>query len=443
MTGRSRTAWALVRGAVLAGAVLAGLLAPRTFGAPAPRAERDPAVRRAAGRPARDDTRIPATLGSAYGPSRGDSPVYPRQEVPLRFDHDRHVHGLGLACVRCHTKAPSSRRTADDLLPPARTCDGCHGSDHTLGAVPGPGAPACATCHVGAKGRSITAVVHAPPALLHFDHRAHLARGARCEGCHTDMRGVGLATTLQLPREAACLSCHDGMTAPADCALCHPARADGRLVVRARDDRSLPVLVPRARSPWGMAHDLAFVRDHAATAKARPEGCRTCHDDRFCIDCHAGAVRPMRIHAPSYLTTHAVDAAARTQDCASCHARQTFCLGCHERVGFSDRATGPFGVGGRGRVHPEAGWTGPPGAPQGHAFAAQTNLGACASCHTQDACLACHATTGAARPGLGASPHGPGFAGSSRCLALEARSRRTCLACHAPGDPKLACRPGP
>ncbi|RMG99118.1 MAG: hypothetical protein D6705_04140 [Deltaproteobacteria bacterium] len=442
--GRHERAMALMIVAAVAGlsAGTAGLAA-----APRPRAPVDdarrPEVRAAQGRPARDDFDVPATLGTAYGPAAADSPVYPRQTIPLRFDHDRHVRGVGLACVRCHRKAPTSRTPADDLLPSGRICDECHGSDHALGAGPkAAGQPACSACHVGATQASIRAVVDLPTPLLHFDHAAHLARGATCETCHGTMQGVRLATTLQLPREGTCLGCHDGLSAPSECGVCHPTRSDGRLVVRARDERTLPVLVPRGRSTWGMAHDLAFVRDHRAVAKARPDGCRTCHDEPFCIDCHAGAVRPMRIHAPSYLTTHAVDATAKTMDCAACHASQTFCLGCHERLGFGGRASGPFGIGGGGRVHPEAGWVGPKGAGQGHAFEAQRNLAACASCHTEDSCLACHATTGAKAPGIDADPHGPGFAGSSRCLALEARSRRTCLTCHAPGDPNLACLGG-
>ncbi len=434
--------WRWLQAAVLSGAAALGLAAGTTRAGPrrVPAAEHRPEVQRAEGRPDRTDGHVPATLGGAYGPRAAGSPVYPRQTIPLRMNHDRHVFELGLPCVRCHTAAPQSRTTTDDLFPAPATCDGCHGSDHRSATGPS-GGPPCRTCHVGAGARSIQRVVRAPPALLHFDHRAHLARGATCATCHGTMRGVRLATVLQLPREASCLTCHDGMTAPSTCDTCHPARTDGRLVVRARDDRRLPALVPRARSPWGMAHDLSFVRDHAAIAKAKPAACRTCHDDDFCRDCHAGVVRPMRIHAPSYLTGHATDAAAKVQDCASCHASQTFCLGCHERVGFGDRATGPFGVGGRARVHPASGWTGPPGAPGAHAFEAQRNLAACASCHSADTCLACHATSGAATPGLDANPHGPGFAGSSRCVALESRSRRTCLRCHAPGDPALACGP--
>jgi hypothetical protein len=280
--------------------------------------------------------------------------------------------------------------------------------------------------------------LRAPPALLQFDHAGHLARGATCAQCHGDMTQVRLATTLQLPAEASCLTCHDGVRARAECTVCHPSDAGGRMVTRARDDRVSPPLVPKGRSAWGMNHDLGFVENHASVAKARAQACTACHDDHFCQDCHSGPVRPMRLHSGDYLTLHAMDARAGRMDCQSCHRAQTFCLGCHERLGFADRAMGPWGPGGGRSFHP-TGWAGAPGQPQGHAFAAQRNVSTCVSCHSEDSCLGCHATTGAARPGLSVSPHGAGFANSARCTALSEHNRRACLKCHAPGDPQNDC----
>lgn len=294
-------------------------------------------------------------------------------------------------------------------------------------------------CHTRVEKGLVTAALEAPRPLLTFNHKLHLDRGGACEDCHGDMTKVRLATTLQLPREAACLTCHDGETATDRCGACHPTEAGGRLITRARDDRTRPRLVPQGRSAWGMAHDLAFVEDHAAIAKASGRLCDGCHDDDFCQECHAGAVRPMRIHAGDYLTLHAMDARANTQDCQSCHRTQTFCLSCHERLGFGARDHGDFGVGGPLRFHPN-GWAEPPGMPQGHAHAAQRNIGACASCHDEDSCLACHATSASARlPGLDVSPHGPSFATTARCQALAKSNHRVCLRCHVPGDPNNDC----
>ncbi len=415
----------------MASVLLAAGLGGLALGAPTgPPSE----ILRSGGEPERARGELTGTLGPSHGPRRPGAAVYPRQVLPIRFDHGKHL-ARGLDCQRCHRDVVRSRRVSDLNLPRGVVCDDCHGNQH---AVPRTEPANCEICHTQTKAGRVTATVHVPPALLRFDHAAHLARGTTCRTCHGDMSQVRLATTLQLPREATCLDCHDGIGASATCSVCHPTTTRGQLVTRARDDRVSAPLVPRGSSGWGMTHDLAFVEDHAAVAKGSPGACVACHHEPFCQDCHAGSVRPMRIHAGDYLTLHAMDARARTQDCQSCHRAQTFCLGCHERLGFGDRSTGTFGVGGGRTFHP-TGWAGSPGNPQRHAFAAQRAPATCVSCHDEDSCMSCHATSGGGRPGLDVSPHGPGFAGSARCDALESRNRRVCLKCHAPGMPELDC----
>lgn len=376
----------------------------------------------------------PATAAVTHGPVRGGSPVYPEQDIPLRFSHGQHL-ALGVACARCHAKIGESDKVSDFNFPTGAVCDSCHGAQH-----PRPAAEAarCEMCHTRVSEGRVTATLRAPKASLTFSHKRHMERGASCQSCHGDMTRVRMATVLQLPTEASCLSCHDGRKASGQCGVCHPTDGAGKLVTRSFSDRVAPALVPRGRAAHGAAHDLAFVEDHKGIAKANPQLCAQCHDETFCTDCHAGAVRPMRIHAGDYITTHALDARAATQDCQSCHRQQTDCLACHQRLGMGAGPDSRFGTGSSLRFHP-AGWDGPPDSPQSHAFAAQRNISACASCHTEDTCLACHATTGAARPGYNVSPHGPGFAGSIRCAALASNGHRVCLKCHEPGDPRNEC----
>lgn len=383
---------------------------------------------------ARARAEIPTTVGVGWGPTRHGSAVYPAQTLPLRFNHGQHL-ALGLVCQTCHVDIDGSRKASDNNFPRGQVCDRCHGDQHPRPQE----APAqCELCHTDVRGNRVTSGLRAPKPLLHFNHRLHAEKGSTCTDCHGDMRSVRLATTLQLPREQQCLTCHDGVEASARCGACHPTARDGRLVTRAVDDRSLPALIPRGQSAWGATHDLAFVEDHQAIAKAQPRLCESCHAETFCTDCHAGALRPLRLHPADYVQAHAVDATARAQDCQSCHRTQTFCLGCHERLGFGERSQGPFGVGGGLAFHPP-GWAGPPGQPQSHAHAAQRNLAACTSCHQEDSCLACHATTQGAMSGLGVNPHGPGFRQSPKCTALSNANRRVCLRCHAPGVPELEC----
>ncbi|KIG14776.1 Cytochrome c family protein [Enhygromyxa salina] len=378
----------------------------------------------------------PATAARSEGPRRPGGPVYPKQDIRVRMDHSLHL-AKGINCKQCHQRIDQSKLSSQNDLPTGEACDACHGDQHPR--VAAGEQPRCAECHTHVEEQRVTATTIFPRPHLSFSHQAHLARGADCGSCHGDMTKVGRATIAQLPKEATCLTCHDGKQASDTCSTCHPTGVDGRLLTVIGDDATMPKLLPKGATSRGAEHDLAFVEDHRGIAKANPELCASCHDDNFCADCHAGPIRPMRLHAGDYLTTHALDARANTQDCSSCHRLQTECRGCHLRMGVTAEGDeSAFGVGSPLRFHP-GDWSGPPGAPQGHALPAQRNISTCASCHTEDACLACHATTGAANPGLDASPHGPGFASSARCTALESRNRRVCLKCHAPGDIALEC----
>jgi hypothetical protein len=60
-----------------------------------------------------------------------------------------------------------------------------------------------------------------------------------------------------------------------------------------------------------------------------------------------------------------------------------------------------------------------------HAPAARQDLESCVSCHQQTDCLACHS----AQSGLGVSPHGPDFNGSS----INDRNKAMCKLCHISG----------
>jgi hypothetical protein len=64
-----------------------------------------------------------------------------------RFPHDRHGVSQGLACTDCHA-APSSRETADVLLPGIETCRRCHGGGPAAAAADRERVPSrCVDCH--------------------------------------------------------------------------------------------------------------------------------------------------------------------------------------------------------------------------------------------------------------------------------------------------------
>jgi hypothetical protein len=435
---------------------------------------------------------------AAAAAGREPSPVvYPPQIIPLTFDHAQHAHA-GIDCVRCHAAAASSTAAADDLMPAESACLPCHAIDR---AVPGKrvavGQPQarCDACHPGFEApereparagarareregeRSVPAPsppgvaaasgdagppevlsssppreparVVVPVAPLKFNHKLHLERGFGCAVCHAEVETRALATTADLPGMALCLACHDGKQASGRCSACHPTLSDGRL----RTSFPSGKLVPSGSLTGFDAHTGAFRSDHRVAGR-NERACATCHKQSECTDCHAaGVVRPAEIHPSDYASLHAVDARRNVPDCASCHRNQSFCLGCHQRLGVGADPEGgqpgrqpnnPFGTGTAVKHFHPPGWirdatgavlTAP--SPASHGFAAKRNLRACVSCHREESCLACHSAD--LSRSIGINPHGVGFAASGRCRALASRNQRACVKCHTPGAPELGC----
>lgn len=367
--------------------------------------------------------------------------VYPKQELPLKFSHQKHL-AKGMSCTSCHVGAEQSTQASTRLLPGGKHCDSCHGASHPP-PPPVKGQPKqprkCGMCHeLNARGLVAKSVV-APPARLRFSHKAH--QKTACARCHSNLAKVDLATRDHLPTEASCLECHDGKKQSNACQLCHPQSGSGKLSIRADRPAGMAPLMPSGSRRGPMAHDLRFVFDHANIARAQRDQCMSCHVEQFCSDCHGNGMRPLQLHPAGFLGTHGMDASTNTRACMSCHQQATDCRACHLRFGISDGRTlgqgpGPS-TGPRLAFHPP-GYASAAGISP-HASDARRNISACASCHSEDSCLGCHATQGASLPGLGATPHGSSFVSSGRCSALRA-NRRMCLKCHAPGSMALECR---
>lgn len=379
----------------------------------------------------------------------GPSPVvFPAQQLTIRFNHKRHVQELGLGCTACHDKARTSRQARDDLIPKGTRCDACHGSDHrNLDEVRSDATDLtgqCGFCHIGYVEGAALAPLEIPPPNLRFDHRKHVSRNIQCAQCHGEVQNIELATRDQLPRMRGCFRCHQ---APASsqgdargaCTTCHLTEPSGRVRTEFASGHLSP---PR----WlhDAEHGPDWIERHKAVAGADSQLCATCHSERFCTDCHDGRVRSRRVHPGDWLSQHPVAARLTDPNCTSCHREQTFCVGCHQRVGVT--MGGPFeNFSGRGRFHPsKAIWTDGPRGSGHHAWEAQRNLNACVSCHVEQDCAVCHATQGRGGRGGGpgearTNPHPPGFL--SRCGGALRKNARACLTCHTPGDQDLeSCR---
>ncbi|HUR58024.1 MAG TPA: cytochrome c3 family protein [Opitutaceae bacterium] len=375
----------------------------------------------------------------AQEPDNGPSSViFPPQRITIRMNHKTHVRELGETCVNCHRTARSSRQANDDLLPSGEVCDRCHQPNHgDLRAVTGTTdvLARCALCHAGYDpGAPLrVAAFEMPKPNLRFDHKAHADRNIACGQCHGSIEELEVATRDQLPRMKGCFGCH-AMTGAAQggaksaCNTCHLTDAAGQMKVLFSTGELKP---PR----WlgNAQHTADFLERHRAVAADNSALCASCHSERYCADCHDGRVRPRTVHPNDWISIHPIASRQNNPRCTSCHHEQSFCLGCHQRIGVA--MSGPNAA--LGKFHP-ANFATVNGRGAGHhAWEAQRNLSACVSCHTERDCAICHAASG--RGGLSVDPHPPSFRAS--CAAQLRRNGRPCLVCHEPSSAELeSCR---
>ena len=396
----------------------------------------------------------PGATAPDPGPSRT---IFPPEVLPIRFDHRKHMALPQASCAGCHPGGVTSKVATDRLLPSATRCDECHGTSHAdlLAVRAGPSTTGavgtCETCHEGYKGGNVVAKVKLTPPNLRFDHSVHSTRNIACQQCHGDVGKLGKATRDQMPRMTGCLTCHDSEgpktrahPASGACITCHLSEAAaGRLAPRSAQGASTTVMATHFstgtllpdRGLKGAAHDADFMRRHSSVAASDSQLCANCHKEEYCADCHDGRVRPRTIHPGDYLSMHAVEARQMAQKCQSCHREQSFCLGCHQRLGVSE--SGPLAGRESARFHPpKAVFSDLPRGPQHHAQEAARNLNACVSCHVERDCVVCHGGKGI---GGGFNPHPAGF--SASCDRAYGRNPRPCLTCHDLGSAELdRCR---
>jgi len=366
-------------------------------------------------------------------------------QQPAGFDHAKHAK-LFPACTSCHAGAASAGRSV------------------------WPDAVSCATCHDGSIQKRVT---WQPPESLRtnlkFDHLAHAratvvrqASGGKpppaCMDCHSPTGAKWMV--VQPPVVARCLTCHEltasHFAAPdTACFTCHLTLAQATRLTPA--DIAAIDTPPSHRAPG-----FAIAGGHGVQAKGPKGGiaasCATCHARDFCLTCHVDAPEQPTIQAlatdarataiavrlsapsshgePDFLERHGVRAHAEERQCATCHTRES-CLACH--AGTPRVATALFGR------SPERG-TGAvivrrPPPSHGSRFAAQhvglasARSATCGGCHVQSDCLACHRPTAASGPGPGYHP--TGFLARHPAAAY---SRETnCNDCHNNGSFCVTC----
>jgi len=320
----------------------------------------------------------------------------------ILFPHARHKKA-DVDCLACHESVYDAKTLAgDDFIPKEAKCLECHKQKKADGQ--------CNFCHLDVQH---AAAWPKREPHLKMDHSAHIERVKEdCSQCHS---------RLAEPRQhfpitdghAACMKCHEHAQQYADarCSTCHV-------------DLATYASMPTAE----ISHQGDFLRRHASVARSSEQSCATCHEQNFCLDCHAKTTmvpietklvdRPDRrfIHRQDFLGRHSVDQRADPASCQRCHGT-SFCENCHqhERVAAGWSSLNP---------HPP-GW-GLPGSGQFHGDAARRNIASCAGCHDQgDAsnCISCHKVGG-----IGGNPHPSGFL--SHHSLSEAQSDGRCIVCH-------------
>src|SRR5689334_21211988 len=230
--------------------------------------------------------------------------IFPPQKLPVRFDHALHLKA-GADCVTCHDPARKSVRASDLNLPKHAACEDCHpGFDHTVQKEP--------------------ARIELPAPNLLFNHKVHVDRKVDCQVCHGQMANVQLATRMQLPKMATCLTCHDGRQASGECKTCHLRQSSGRLQLSFASG----ALRPMQGDPLGMDHGSRFEFTHGTRATVGRQTCMQCHAESYCQTCHDSLQKPLSVHPNDFITLHPAQARANVTRCESCHRLQSFCTAC-------------------------------------------------------------------------------------------------------------------
>jgi hypothetical protein len=398
-----------------------------------------------------------ALCGAVVFEGGPDPVIFPKQDIPIYFNHDYHVRtpdektgvsGEGLDCDFCHENVSDSEKSSDRDIPGHDSCDGCH--EEWIGEEEAP-APIkeCARCHLDlahAAAQSATTAdkitvkkIDIPRPNIIFPHAAHTKAEVQCIECHDRVPKKTVATRDDFPTMDRCVECHSKEGASVECTTCHYADSSGRIVTRFRDGE----LKPNRLHSYAI-HDANFLDDHAVAAQRNKSYCDNCHKEDYCLSCHDGTTRDVRYHPGDWVSMHYIAGKKDDTRCQSCHRLQSFCLDCHVRSGIATIqdvsrsmtrrtvrvnkdtkvATGPHPMG--------YDWVERKKSRNFHGFHAQRNIRACASCHQEQYCLQCHSSK--MRPGgVGRNPHGPNPQRLKGSVASK-RNARMCLKCHLPSD---------
>ena len=336
------------------------------------------------------------------------------------------------------------------------SCLGCHAGIRNPGQPIWPAPANCQACHEGTVERTVDwkPPDRSHPSNLRFTHQKHaqlIAKAATdsvlpCRACHT----APGTDRMQVRRAvvANCFACHGIQSTHFEapdtaCATCHFPLAQA-VQLTAASIGKFPA--PASHREPGFA-----AGQHGKLARAmRPvaASCATCHAQDFCAQCHVnapevGAIQALapdprslsvraRLEAPpshadpGFLRQHGQQVRKRAASCATCHTQES-CLTCHAGSPATVKAI-PASAPGRGR-----GAQTKRRRPESHGLDFSKNHAApasarpqsCAACHARPSCLECH------RPSAADAPPGYHPGGFLTTHPVAAYSRESsCGECH-------------
>ena len=258
-----------------------------------------------------------------------------------------------------------------------------------------------------------------------FDHQAHLGEyipDTSCDTCHlADAQSIVPTTTV-------CLDCHD-------------------------KDEVAEIDLKQSKT-----HGPVWALNHRAEAKGSAIDCASCHAQEYCLECHKSGFADemgefgnnmVNVHRDDFMVSHPIPARTDQNLCSSCHETR-FCSDCHDDWRFKTGDIGSpshrrsFGLGFddsnidsihqgidssqcdschlQSSVAPDFhSWS------IGHAREARKSLITCQACHPDgDVCLRCHSAKGGAG---GFNPHPKDWSDFQKRLD-RASNGRTCRKCH-------------
>ena len=338
------------------------------------------------------------------------------------------------------------------------TCIGCHAGAAGVDAALYPDSGVCASCHDGTIQKRVPYVP--PDSLrtnLRFSHLGHLAKvpAASCNSCHQEVNAPWM--NVGRPVVTRCFACHGIRTAHLDapdtaCATCHYALPQAVRLARA-DVARFPA--PPSHQAPGFASAAGHGAQAGRIAPVSPS-CATSHSQNFCLTCHVDApeqppiqalaadprgtaiavtLKPPASHADDdFLRTHGPVSRLPSATCATCHTQQS-CLTCHAATPAVTALLHPAGPGrGPGALvtRHQPSWH-TTAFIKHHAPTAEAAANTCGSCHSRSDCVQCHRPDAASAGAY----HPAGFL--SRHPAAAYARESSCNTCHNPGQFCVSC----